>query len=71
MKIGDLVKVTGCNPGHGRYDYPDSPEFRKQIGTIIKEAGYFTAPFGWLTWWIVLFPSGAFDAREDRLEVIG
>ena len=70
MKVGDLVKVVGCNPGHGRYPYPEDFEMQNEVGTIIKEAGYFTAPFGWLNWWTILFPSGAFDAREDRIEKI-
>lgn len=71
MKVGDLVKVIGCNPGFGRHEYPKGFEFRKEIGTIVKKAGYCTYPYGWLDWWTILFPSGAYDAREDRLEVIG
>ncbi len=70
MKVGDLVKLTGCNPGHGNNEYPKDFEFQKEIGTIISDAGYRTAPYGWVTWWTVFFPTGVYDAREDRLEVI-
>tara|TARA_B100000287_G_C20243541_1_gene627115 strand:+ start:260 stop:472 length:213 start_codon:yes stop_codon:yes gene_type:complete len=68
MKSGDLVSVVKNDMGLViKCPGPKDNGFFNQTGIVIKESDY---KYRLYSWYLIMFPSGIYEAREDAIKVI-